>query len=62
VRDFKVCGGFVKSRGSSRGQSEVSPNSFILVKICRKEKEMEAAASLYYSSLFDLIQITKYIG
>jgi hypothetical protein len=32
------------------------------VKICRKGKEMEAAASLYYSTLFDLIQTTKYIG
>jgi hypothetical protein len=31
------------------------------VKICRG-KEMEATASLYYSSLFDLIQTTKYIG
>jgi hypothetical protein len=26
VRDFKVCGGFVKSRGSLGDQSEVSPN------------------------------------
>jgi hypothetical protein len=32
------------------------------VKICRRGKEMEAAASLYYLSLFDLIQTTKYIG
>jgi hypothetical protein len=32
------------------------------VKICRRGEEMEAAASLYYSSIFDLIQTAKYIG
>jgi hypothetical protein len=29
---------------------------------CKRGREMEAAASLYYLSLFDLIQTTKYIG
>jgi hypothetical protein len=32
------------------------------VKICRRGKEMEATASLSYSSFIDLIQTTKYIG
>jgi hypothetical protein len=36
--------------------------NLLSVKICRRGKEMEAAASLFYSTLFDLIQTAKYIG